>query len=227
MKPAKLILIILCIITASISAVLITLYILFSKVTEGTPIPEFKDIKSALLVIDIQEGLSGSSSTGFYKGYADQSVSLIASVNTTIDKAVSSGIPVVYIYHEDTNPVVKFITGSHMIKGKAAAAIDKRVKIVSKNLFNKDIMDGFSNEALHKFLLANKINTLYMTGLDAEYCVYRTSLGAKKRGYNVNLIEDAVISSTVENKIKVLKKYKMNSVNIITVKDFNTAHNSK
>ncbi len=227
MKPIILILIILCILTAVFLTVIVKIYILLSKVTEGDPIPEFKDNNSALMVIDVQEGLSGSRSIRIYKGYADQSESLIASVNKTIDKAVSAGIPVIYIYHEDTNPVIKFFTRSHMAKGTPAAAIDKRVKIVSDNLFNKDIMDGFTNEALHKFLTYNRINTLYMTGLDAQFCVYRTSLGAKKRGYDVNLIEDAVISSSVKSKIRALKKYKTSSINLITAKEFDRVHNSK
>ncbi|PKL15663.1 MAG: hypothetical protein CVV49_20255 [Spirochaetae bacterium HGW-Spirochaetae-5] len=197
-----------------------SVYIQFAAVTEGEPIPEYSVNNPALLVIDIQEGLSGSSSWGFYKGYAHQSEELIASVNRTIESAVMSGMTVVYICHEDTNPLVKLVTGSHMVKGKAASAIDKRVKIVSDNIFIKHIMDGFSNEALHKFLTANKINTLYMTGLDAEYCVYRTSLAAEKRGYTVNLIEDAVISSTVENKFNMLKKYKSKGINIIKAEDF-------
>jgi nicotinamidase-related amidase len=147
-------------------------------------------------------------------------VELIASVNRTIESAVASGMTVIYICHEDTNPLIKFVTGSRMVKGKNASAIDKRVKIVSENIFVKHIMDGFSNEALHKFLIAYKINTLYMTGLDAEYCVYRTSLGAKNRGYSVNLIEDAVISSTVNKKLNVLKKYKSNGINIINAENF-------
>jgi len=81
-------------------------------------------------------------------------------------------------------------------------------------------MDGFSNDALQKFLMENRINRLYMTGLDAEYCVYRTSRAAKNRGYSVNLIEDAVISSTVEKKLNILKKYKSDGINLITTEDF-------
>jgi nicotinamidase-related amidase len=220
MKKIKIIVTFICLAAAAIIIIFTSVYIRFSTVSQGKPIPQSNVVRSALLVIDIQEGLSGESSTWYHKGYADQSETLTASVNRTIDMAVSAGIPVVYITHEDTDPVVKFITGSHMIKGKAAAAIDKRIKIVSENRFTKNIMDGFSNDDLQKFLMENKINRLYMTGLDAEYCVYRTSRAAKNRGYSVNLIEDAVISSTVEKKLNILKKYKSYGIDLITVEDF-------
>ena len=208
------------IVVSIIFITLLSAYVPFFKVTDGEKIQEQKKIKPALLVVDVQEGLSGSLSTKGYQGYADQSEALISSLNKVIDQAVLKGVPVIYVYHEDTHPVIQYVTQSHMASGAPGTAIDKRVKIVSKNRFNKNIMDGFSNPKLHQFLRAENINKLYMTGLDAAFCVYRTSRAAKKRNYQVALIKDAVISSSKPKKERMLKKYHNHKIMTLTVKDF-------
>lgn len=198
-------------------AVIMFAYIPFFKVTEGEPVPESSVLKPALMVVDVQEGLSGSLSNRLYKGYVNQSEGLVLAVNAMIEAAVAREIPVIYVYHEDTHPVIRFITGSHMARGSAATAIDKRVKIVSENIFSKSIMDGFSNPELYEYLVKNGINSLYLTGLDAAFCVYRTSLAAKNRNVDVTLVTDAVISSTPEKKEKMIKKYTSNGIKTATV----------
>ncbi len=205
---------------ALIVIALILTYVPFASVTEGEPIKNSQEIKSALVVIDIQEGLSGSESEFFlYKGYVKQSKEFITNVNKVIDTAVSKGISVVYIYHEDTNPVIKLLTGYSMVKGSTNTAIDKRVKVVSDNIFSKNIMDGFSNPKLHSFLMKNNINQLYVTGLDAQFCVYRTSLAALQRGYKVTIVKDGIISSTKPEKEKMIEKYKEKNINLLSVKN--------
>lgn len=213
-------------ITAAAAATALTLkYRSFSGVTEGETLSPAEEDRSALIVIDVQEGLCGSCSPWYFRGYAKQSEELIAALNEAVKIAYRSGLTVLYITHEDTDPVVKFITGSRMTPGKAASSVDKRVKIVSDSHFTKNIMDGFSNPDLENSLRKNKINNIYITGLDAAYCVYRTALAARKRGYNVNLISDAVISSTLKKKNKMLKKYSNNGIRILSLNDFKRIFN--
>jgi len=200
--------------------ILLSAYLPFFKVTDGEKIQAQKEVKPALLVVDIQEGLSGSLSTKGYQGYAAQSELLISNVNRVINNAVAKGIPVIYVYHEDTHPVIKFVTNSHMAPGAPGTIIDKRVKIVSEYRFTKTIMDGFSNPDLHQFLMGHNINKLYMTGLDAAFCVYRTSRAAKKRGYLVSLIKDAVISSSKGKKKKMIQKYNAREIDVISIDAF-------
>ncbi len=191
----------------------------FGKVTQGEPIGPVAEPRAALLVIDIQEGLSGELSTHwFYKGYVEQSAEFIPQVNRAIVAAES--MPVVYIYHEETNPLLAFLTGHQFDPGAPAAAIDSRVNVVSDNLFTKTVMDGFSNPVLHEFLQDSNINTLYVTGLDAAFCVDRTTRAALQRGYSVTVISDAVISGTVARRDRMLKKYAKRGMGLISVAEF-------
>jgi nicotinamidase-related amidase len=70
-------------------------------------------------------------------------------------------------------------------------------------------MDAFSNNKLDRFLVDNKINSLYITGLDAEACVDKTVKAALNRGYKVTIIKDAIAAKSDEklkNKIEEFSK---------------------
>ncbi len=73
-----------------------------SIVTEGTPIENYNTLNSALLVIDIQEGLTGEvSAIEEYKGAADD---LIQRINAIIKRSGENGILVIYMRNEISNP---------------------------------------------------------------------------------------------------------------------------
>jgi nicotinamidase-related amidase len=75
-------------------------------------------------------------------------------------------------------------------------------------------MDAFSNPALDAFLPQNEVSRLYVTGLDAAYCVDRTIKGALNRGYKVTAVKDAIISSTAEKRDQFLKSYETEGVTL-------------
>jgi len=57
--------------------------------------------------------------------------------------------------------------------------------------------DGYSdfestNENLEQYLRNHQVEDLYLCGLATDYCVLYTALDAKKRGFNVFVIEDAI-----------------------------------
>ena len=60
----------------------------FSAISEGEPIPAYENSKSALVVIDIQEGITGKLSSS--EGHAQQAIPFIKTVNQVIAKADSS-----------------------------------------------------------------------------------------------------------------------------------------
>ncbi len=191
----------------------------FSMVTKGDPIEEKPQEKSALLVIDIQEGITGELSTHFmFNGYVKQADEFVANVNRAV--VAAGDMPVVYIYHEETHPVLAFISGHQFDPGAPGAAIDSRVNIISDNLFTKTLMDGFSNPELDRFLRANHINHLSVTGLDAAHCVDRTSRAAMQRGYGVTAISDALVSISPSRRGRSRKKYAKRGMGVITVAEF-------
>ncbi len=68
-------------------------------------------------------------------------------------------------------------------------------KVFYKGTSKED--DGYSafeatNDDLEEFLKNNGVETLYVGGLATDYCVVNTVLDAQKRGFQVEVIEDAI-----------------------------------
>jgi len=174
-------------------------------VSKGEPIPRYTVARSALLVIDIQDGTTGGSSHS--SSLVKQSAALIGTVNAITARAQKLNMPVIYIRHEYTDRVFNFITMGMLATGTKSVELDKRLNVVSPNIFVKYKSDAFSNPELDAFLRKNEISHIYVTGLDAEYCVHKTILGALNRGYNVTVIHDAVITANTAKKDMLLQQY--------------------
>jgi len=58
----------------------------------------------------------------------------------------------------------------------------------------------FGADGLHDVLLALEVKTLVLVGIEAHICVEQTAIDALARGYNVQIIYDAVGSRSLENK---------------------------
>lgn len=190
-------------------------------VSKGEPIVASDVDTPALLVIDIQEGITGTLASSFTEGFAQQAEPFIQNVNAAIEKAEEQNIPVIYIRQENKDKIINLLTGGKMLKaGTAATMIDARVKIVQGPVFMKQVGDSFSNQQFDIYLRGNKINHLYMTGLSATQCVYKTIRGALQRGYTVTAISDAVIADTVEKKEAVLEQYKQEGVEVMKLEEW-------
>jgi nicotinamidase/pyrazinamidase len=165
-----------------------------SKITQGQP------DKPALLVIDIQEGITGKSAPKFTQNMVRQSGPFIEKVNQVITLAQSKNMPVIYIRQEGTDKLFNILAKNLLAPGDPSAALDPRVKVAAGPVFTKEKMDAFSNPKIEQFLKDNGINHLYVTGLSATACVDRTIKAALNRGYAVTPITDAIIGEKVKNK---------------------------
>jgi len=96
------------------------------------------------------------------------------------------------------------------VEGQPGTELDSRIKVINQDDFTKKISDAFSNPGLEKFLISNQVDELYLTGLDAAYCVYYTALGARQRGYRVTIVRDAVM--TRKNMKDILKRYEKDGI---------------
>ena len=188
-----------------------------SVISEGTPIEKYGEQRSALLVIDIQESTTGTVTQN--ANLAKGSDSLIRTINTVIDRAVEDRVPVIYIRSEITDPIINLLNSS-LAKGSVGAALDKRLKVVSEHVFTKDTEDSFRNPELDRFLVGQRINKLMVVGLDAAYCVNSTIQAAQKRGYEVVVMSDAVISDTEELRNKMFKEFADRKVKFIRTDEF-------
>jgi nicotinamidase-related amidase len=205
-----------------ISIILLVSYFIYLNkqsdiITQGEPIPQYDTLRSALLVIDIQEVTTGKVS--ITEEYVQQSDSLIKRTNEVIQFSQDNNIPVVYIYTQTDNWFIHLIN-STMKKGTVGTQIDARVHLGSEYIFPKEKKDSFSNPELDNFMSQHQISRLYFVGLDAAHCVRNTISAGLNRGYEIFVIEDALISETEDLKKEMIEYYNKNGVKIINSSDY-------
>ncbi len=185
-----------------------------SIVSKGQPIQNYGKKNCALLVVDIQEVITGSLS--IYPSLQEQSEILIQKINQAIDSFEVHNYPVVYIRSEINNPFINLINSSYA-KGSPEVQYDKRMKIVSNIEVIKTGKDSFRKTNLDAILTKNKVNELYIVGLDAAECVNATVEASQNRQYKVNIIKEAVISKSRSKTDSMVVCFKKKGVRIINL----------
>ena len=144
----------------------------------------------ALIIIDIQNDI-----TKHYK-------EIIDNINTAIDWAVSKGMHVVYIKHNNLS------TGTRTFKaGTKGAELVPEMKIVSNNIFVKTKGNALTSAEFAAYIETNGINEFYITGADATACVKSTCFNMTKDGYTVHVISDCVTSYDLKKMDEMLSYY--------------------
>ena len=187
-----------------------------SVVTTGEKIQDYGKEKEALLVIDLQNDITQPD--GKLATNTAQSDEAIENINRIIS---TKRAETVYILHEfeSNNPIIKFFTKGALRHGDEGTSIDKRIIIEGNNFFIKHISDSFSNKDLNDYLVKNKINHLYITGADAEYCVDKTIKGALNRKYKISVIKDAIVTKTDEGRNNKIQDFSCLGVEILSTEE--------
>ena len=177
---------------------------------------------SALFVIDIQEDYTGRTARPPFP--YKNSEELIATVNKLTAEAARKNIIVVYIRHEFDGIFWKtfsklFYWGT-ALKGTPGTEIDKRVNIISSHCFSKPAPNAFSNPEIEAFLNEHGVRELYLTGLDARFCVYETAKAAKRKGYHVTIIKDAIALKAENKWDSLLKQYDRRGIALMSDGEF-------
>jgi nicotinamidase-related amidase len=188
-----------------------------SKVTEGRPIENYSESSPALLVIDIQESTTGSLSNEPY--YRENSDILIRNINTISRSFREQNVPVIFIRSEISNPVINLLNSS-FAKGSRGAQFDMRLKTDSGIEVVKRAQDSFKRTALDSILARNRINELYITGLDAAECVNATIEAALCRRYGVTVVEEALLSTSDERKQTMIERFRERGISIMNIDSF-------
>jgi nicotinamidase-related amidase len=81
----------------------------------------------------------------------------------------------------------------------------------------KDTFSCCDNDEFMKKLEALNRRQVLVAGIEAHICVYQTAVGLRERGYEVQVVADAVSSRTLENKEIGLAKMKGYGVDITSV----------
>lgn len=189
-----------------------------STISKGQPIQNYGINNCALLVVDIQEVITGDLS--IYPSLQEKSEILIRNINQAIDSFEVHKYPVVYIRSEINNPFINLINSSYA-KGSTGVQYDKRLKIVSDIEVVKTGKDSFRKTNLDDILKANKVNELYIVGLDAAECVNATVEASQNRKYEVNIIKGAVISKSLSKTDSMMVCFHNKGVKIINLDSLN------
>jgi len=189
-----------------------------SVVSKGQPIQQYDKKNCALLVIDIQEVITGDHS--IYPELKENSGILIQNINKVIDSFEVHNYPVVYVRSEITNPFINLVNSSYA-KGSPGVHYDKRLKIVSNLEVVKTGKDSFRKTRLDEILTENKVNELYLVGLDAAECVNATVEASLYRKYNVNIIQEAVTSKSQRTADSMMVCFKNQGVRIVHLDSLN------
>jgi nicotinamidase-related amidase len=210
------------------AAFVASVYIMLTQATQGARIVEYKNPQKALLVIDIQEDTTGTMALPLspYKDKAEY----IARLNKVIEDASRKNILIVYVKQEFDGLWGKTLSRAVLcgsdIKGQPGTKVDKRIAMLSNYKFSKPQGDSFTNPKLNEFLTGQRVNELYIAGLDPEFCIYATARGALNRGYKVNVIAEAILSwrDTIciwskNNNEGIFKKYRQDGIKVISGKE--------
>jgi len=177
--------------------------------TRGRKIADYANPRKALVVLDIQEGFSGTAARQPVTRPPTSGMLFI--VNSLIDEAAEAGMKVAYIRQVFSNNMFVRLHGG---RRQGRVMIDRRIKVINENDFEKNRTDAFSYRQFEQFLIDNHVNELYLVGVDAAYCVYYTALGALNRGYKVTVITDAVLSR--KDMSMVIERYRRKGIAVIT-----------
>lgn len=177
--------------------------------TRGKRIADYPNPRKALIILDLQEGYVGTAVR--QPVTAPPPHGMLATVNLLIDRAAETGMEVAYIRQVFGNNLFVRLHGG---RRQGRVIVDRRIKVINGNDFEKNRTDAFSNRNFEQLLIDRQVNELFLVGVDAAYCVYYTALGALQRGYRVTVVRDAVQSRKAMT--EVLERYRRRGVGVIT-----------
>ncbi len=180
--------------------------------TTGKKILPYDKPRKALLVLDLQEGYGGTNPR--QPATAPAAGGLLDTVNRLIGKAAETGMEVVYVRQVFNNNLFVRMHGGRKVE---KVIVDRRIVKINDNDFEKNRTDAFSNRDLERFLVEHQVDELYLTGVDAAFCVYYTALGALSRGYKVTVVRDAVATRSDMNTL--IGRYKRKGIGIVTSRE--------
>ena len=129
--------------------------------------------KTALLVVDVQNGVMGG---------AHERDAVVANVGSLVRKARRERVPVVWVQHSD----------EELTKGSDDWRIVPELSPGdAEPLIEKNFGDSFEDTTLETVLSDLGIGRLIVVGAETDACIRSTIHGAFARGYDATLVSDA------------------------------------
>ena len=144
---------------------------------------DFKMVKTALLVIDVQEAFNERLVLGHKRNNPDAE-SNIARILQAFRRA---DIPVFHIHHASTDPNSLFTPDKTGFVVQAYAS-----RRAGERLIVKNVNSAFIGTTLEAELRDAGINTLVITGATSNHCVETTTRMAGNLGFDAHVVRDAI-----------------------------------
>jgi nicotinamidase-related amidase len=129
--------------------------------------------KTALLVIDVQNGVVGE---------AFDRDRIVANIAAAVDRARAAGVDVVWVQH-NSDDLPRDSDNWQYVR--------ELVRDDAEPLVQKWYPDSFEDTDLEEVLAARGIGRLFVSGAQTDECIRSTLHGAIARGYDATLISDA------------------------------------
>ena len=163
-------------------------------VSTGEMISERKG--TALLLIDLQ---SVFWEKGPYANTAKEAAT--AAILKEVEAARAQNHPVIAVRQEwsipSTKAVAKLTMKGQAIEGSEGVELAEAFSSFSDHVVVKRVQDAFETGEIDVLLEHLDVGKLGLVGLDLNYCVQKTALAARKRGYDVAVSKAGTLSAGV------------------------------
>lgn len=105
------------------------------------------------------------------------------------NEIICSFAPEHVAYIANLRPLARIPQGNPFAEG---------LKVVFDNVFYKRLPNAFTNSALTEWLNEIGADKIRIIGIDGNWCIKATALGAVKRGFQVTVNENAVASTNTK-----------------------------
>lgn len=137
----------------------------------------------------------------------DQVNGLIKATNKMIAAMRQQPMPVIYTFNEFSpfEPVSDFGQNFAAMRFEAGSALDPRINYLGGVYFSNQDWDAFANPQFEQHLQLIGAGHLVFAGTYPERALIDTAREAKRRGYSVTVISDAVASSDAQRRDAALR----------------------
>ena len=94
-----------------------------------------------------------------------------------------------------TKAVARLTMKGQAIEGTAGTALAKPFEELADHVLIKRVQDAFETGELDTLFAELGVGHLRIVGLDRNYCVQKTALAARGRGYGVTVIKDGTLAA--------------------------------
>ncbi len=162
------------------------------SVSCGEPIPNRTG--SALLLIDLQ---SVFWERGPYSVAAKESAA--AKILEEVEAARAQNHPVIAVRQEwsipSTKAVARLTMKGQAVEGSYGTELAEQFLSLPDRIIVKRVQDAFETGELDSLLERLDVGKLRLAGLDFNYCVQKTALAARNRGYGITVVKDGTLSA--------------------------------